>query len=157
MAQTRPFPTPADVKALPLSVAWQAAFAAVPDDVVQVEFINNVAEIFGSPEVLQHTQRNEAVLYGAAHLLALRLIDEGIIAAPGGGGDAFGPLSSVKLDGVGTKSFAVAAWSPEQLNDWLTRRTPFSVKLHMILRTFPPVIYVVGMCDDWSTLSDYYV
>ena len=63
MAQTIPFPTPADVKALPLSPLWLAAFALVPDAKVQAEFINNVAEIFGSFEVLQHTQRNEAVLY----------------------------------------------------------------------------------------------
>lgn len=133
-------PTPADVKALPLGSKWSLAFAAVADSVIQEQFIDNVSKLFGSAEVKQHTQRDEAVLYGAAHLLALRLLDEGEVSGGGGGGGGGEVLSSVKLDGVGTKSWAVAAWTPEQLNDWLTRRSPFSMKLHAILDTFPPGI-----------------
>ena len=157
MAQTIPFPTPADVKALPLSVKWTLAFAAIADAKIQTQFIDNVATLFGSAEVLRHTQRNEAVLYGAAHLLAMRLIDEGAIGG-GGGGGFNGPVSSVRLDGAASKSFAVAAWSPEDLNDWLKRPTPFSPKLHAILDTFPPGIYVIGACEGLNefTALEYY-
>lgn len=158
MAQTIPFPTPADVKALPLSVKWTLAFAAISDAKIQAQFIDNVATLFGSAEVLRHTQRNEAVLYGAAHLLAMRLIDEGAIGGGGGGGGFQGPLSSVRLDGVGSKSFAVAAWAPADLNDWLKRPTPFASKLHAILDTFPPGMYVVGACEGLNefTMLEYY-
>ena len=158
MAQTIPFPTPADVKDLPLAVKWTLAFAAISDAKIQVQFIDNCATLFGSAEVLRHTQRNEAVLYGAAHLLALRLIDEGVIGGGGGGGGFNGPLSSVHLDGVGSKSFAVAAWTSDDLNDWLKRPTAFSPKLHAILDTFPPGMYVIGALEglnEFTMLGSY--
>ena len=148
MAQTITYPTPADVKGLPFAPKWIAAFALVPDDKLQKQFIDNCGTLFGSAEVLRHTQRNEAVLYGAAHLLAMRLLDEGVVEGGGGGGGFGGPLSSVRLDGVGSKSFAVAAWSPDDLNDWLKRVTPWSPKLHAILDTFPPAIFTIGSCPN---------
>lgn len=135
-------PTPAQVKALPLSAALKAVFAAVDDAAVQV-FIDNCASAFGSAEVKRHKRRDEAVLYGAAHLLWLQLSDEGALPG-GGGGGGVGVLSGVTLVGVGSKSFAVQALTPEQESDWLTRKSPFSTKLHMIIATFPPGISVTG-------------
>lgn len=143
MAQTIPFPTPADVKAEPLSLKWLTVFALVPDTRVQ-RYINSAAELFGSAEVLSHTQRNEAVLYAACHMLALRLMAEGEIGSGGGGGGLSGPLSSVRLDGVGSKSYAVAALDPEDVGDMLKQKTPFLTELNEILKTFPPGIFVTG-------------
>jgi hypothetical protein len=131
-------PTPADVKDLPLTAGLLALFAAVPDAKVQ-RFVDNCASWFGSSEVLLHTQRDEAVLYGAAHLLWLALNDEGAFAG-GGGGGGFGLVSSQTLVGVGSISFAVQALTPVQLADWLMRPSPFSSKLNGILATFPPGI-----------------
>jgi hypothetical protein len=132
-------PTPAQVKNLPLSAALKAIFAAVDDAAVQT-FIDNCASAFGSSEVKRHSRRDEAVLYGAAHLLWLALYDEGAIPGGGGGGGGVGVLSGVTLVGVGSKSFAVQALTPAQESDWLVRKSPFSTKLHMILETFPPGI-----------------
>jgi hypothetical protein len=129
-------PTPADVKDLPFSAELLAAFAAVADAKVQA-LIDNCASWFGSAEVLQHTQRDEAVLYGAAHLLYLALVSEGAIGG-GGGGGGVGLVSGRRLEGVGSISYAVTALTPEQENDWLMQRSPFSVKLNAILATFPP-------------------
>jgi hypothetical protein len=131
-------PTPADVKDLPLTAGLLAAFAAISDVKVQ-RFIDNCASWFGSPEVKQHTQRDEAVLYGAAHLLWLALNDEGALSG-GGGGGGFGLVSGQTLVGVGSVSFAVQALTPVQLADWLMRPSPFSAKLNGILATFPPGI-----------------
>jgi hypothetical protein len=140
-------PTPAQVKNLPLSPALKAIFATVADAAVQV-FIDNCASAFGSAEVKKHSRRDEAVLYGAAHLLWLGLFDEGAIPGGGGGGGGVGVLSGVSLVGVGSKSFAVNALTPEQESDWLVRKSPFSTKLHMILETFPPGIAVTTWpCD----------
>lgn len=139
-------PTPAQVKNLPLSPALKAIFATVADADVQ-RFIDNCASAFGSAEVKKHSRRDEAVLYGAAHLLWLGLSDEGMIPGGGGGGGA-GVLSGVTLVGVGSKSFAVEALTPEQESDWLVRKSPFSTKLQMILETFPPGIAVTSWpCD----------
>ncbi len=135
-------PTPAEVKNLPLSAALKAVFAAVDDADVQ-NLINNMASQFGSAEVKKHSRRDEAVKYGAAHLLYLQLQAEDALPGGGGGGGA-GVLSSITLVGVGSKSFAVQALDPEQENDWLTLKSPFSVKLHMIIATFPPGIAVTG-------------
>ena len=132
-------PTPAQVKALPLSAALAAAFAAIADDRVQ-EFIDNCASFFGSAEVKRHTKRDEAVKYGAAHLLWLQLADEGALPGGGVGPGGVGVLSSIKLDGVGSKSYAVTALDPAQESDWLIRKSPFSTKLNAILSTFPPGI-----------------
>lgn len=131
-------PTPADVKDLPLTAGLLAAFAAVPDNKVQ-RFIDNCASWFGSAEVKLHTQRDEAVLYGAAHLLYLALADEGAFGGGGGGGG--GPISSQTLVGVGSISWAVAAPDVVQIADWLLRWTPFQAKLNGILATFPPGIW----------------
>lgn len=133
-------PTPADVKDLPFGAALLAAFAAVPDAKVQ-RLIDNCASWFGSAEVLRHTQRDEAVLYGAAQLLWIALNAEGLIpGGGGGGGGGLGVVSSRRLDGVGSVGYAVGAFSPEQQVDWLAIPTPFSAKLHGILDTFPPGI-----------------
>jgi hypothetical protein len=129
-------PTPADVKDLPFGAALLAAFAAVPDAKVQA-LIDNVAKWFGSAEVKAHTQRDEAVLYGAAQLLYLALAAEGLV--PGGGGGA-GIVSSQTLEGVGSVGYAVQALTPAQEVDWLMQKTPFSNKLWGILATFPPGI-----------------
>ena len=129
-------PTPAQVKDLPFGAATLAAFAAVPDAKVQA-LINNCASWFGAPEVLRHTLRDEAVLYGAGHLLYLALAAEGLV--PGGGGGA-GVVLSQHLDGVGSVTYAVAALSPAQAADWLTVQSPFLLKLRAILDTFPPGI-----------------
>lgn len=137
-------PTPADVKNLPFSPALLAAFAAVADAKVQ-ELINNVAKWFGSAEVRRHTQRDEAVLYGAAHLLYLALAAEGMLPN-GGGGGGVGVVSSQRLEGVGSVSYAVTALSPEQETDWLAKTSPFSLKLHGILDTFPPGISTAQGC-----------
>jgi hypothetical protein len=102
--------------------------------------IDNCASFFGSEEVKLHTQRDEAVLYGAAHLLWLRLNDEGALDN-GGGANGFGAVSSQTLVGVGSISYAVQALTPEQLADWLKRMSPFSSKLNAILATFPPAIW----------------
>lgn len=131
-------PTPADVKDLPFGAALLAAFAAVPDAKVQ-RLINNCASWFGSAEVLAHTQRDEAVLYGAAQLLWIALAAEGAIAG-GSGGGGIGVISSQRLEGVGSVSFAVSALTPDQQVDWLTVPTPFTSKLRGILATFPPGI-----------------
>lgn len=155
MAQTIPFPTPADVKAEPLTVKWTDAFALVSDERVQ-RYIDSAAEKFGSPEVLQHTQRNEVVLYAACHMLALRLMAEGAIGGGGGGGGLAGPLSSVKLDGVGSKSYAVVALAPEDVGDMLKQKTPFLTDLNDILKTFPPGIFVTGPGGDGSFLLNPY-
>lgn len=132
-------PTPADVKALPFSAALTAAFAAVTDGKIQT-LIDNVAKWFGSAEVQRHTQRDEAVLYGAAHLLYLALVAEGVIVGPGGGGGLGAVVSSRSLEGVGSESYAVVALTPAQANDWLALSSPFSLKLHGILATFPPSV-----------------
>jgi hypothetical protein len=129
-------PTPADVKDLPLTAGLLASFAAISDAKVQ-RFIDNCASWFGSAEVLQHTQRDEAVLYGAAHLLWLQLNDEGAL---GNGGGGFGLVSSQTLVGVGSISYAVQALTPEQLAEWWKRPSPFSAKLNGITSTFPPGI-----------------
>lgn len=126
------------MKDLPFSAALLAAFAGVPDAKVQA-LIDNVAKWFGSPEVRQHTQRDEAVLYGAAQLLYLALRAEGLVPGGGGGGGA-GLVSSQSLEGVGSVGYAVQALTPEQEVDWLAQKTPFSAKLWGILATFPPGI-----------------
>ena len=132
-------PTPADVKDLPFGAALLAAFAAVSDAKVQ-RLIDNCTSWFGSPEVKQHTQHDEAILYGAAQLLWIALNAEGLIPGGGGGGGGLAAVSSQRLDGVGSISYAVAAFTPEQQVDWLAIPTPFSAKLHGILATFPPGI-----------------
>lgn len=137
-------PTPADVKNLPFSAALLAAFAAIPDAKIQT-LIDNVAKWFGSAEVRRHTQRDEAVLYGAAHLLYLALAAEGVV--PGGGGGIVGVVNSQRLDGVGSVGYAVTALTPEQVNDWLAQASPFSIKLHGILATFPPGISTAHGCE----------
>ena len=154
VAQTIPFPTPADVKAEPLTTKWIDLFAAVPDVRVQ-RYIDSAAEKFGSPEVLQHTQRNEAVLYAACHMIALRLMAEGAASSGGGSGGLAGPLSSVKLDGAASKSFAVKALDPEDVGDMLKQKTPFLTELMDILKTFPPGIFVTneGAVADGSFLT----
>lgn len=140
-------PTPAAVKNLPLSASLKAIFAAVDDAAVQA-FINNVASAFGSAEVKKHSRRDEAVLYGAAHLLWLGLSDEGAIPGGGGGGGGAGVVSGLTLVGVGSRSLAVQALTPAQENDWKVRKSPFSTKLAMILETFPPGISTASWpCD----------
>ena len=154
MAQTVPFPTPADVKAAPLTQKWLDIFATVADTKVQ-QYINNAAEKFGSAEVLRHSQRNEAVLYAAAHMLALRLMAEGAVSSGGGNGGLAGALSSVRLDGVGAKSFAVTALDPDDVGDMLKQKTPFLTDLMDILKTFPPAIFVTnGAVADGGFLTD---
>jgi hypothetical protein len=143
-------PTPADVKDLPFGAALLAAFAAVPDYKVQA-LIDNVAKWFGSAEVRQHTQRDEAVLYGAAQLLWLALAAEGIVGGGGGGGGA-GIVSGQHLDGVGSISYAVQALTPAQELDWLSQKTPFSNKLWGILATFPPGISTAA---GWSPFAGW--
>lgn len=147
-------PTPADVKDLPFGAALLAAFAAVPDAKVQT-LINNVAKWFGSAEVLRHTQRDEAVLYGAGHLLYLALVAEGIIAGGGGGGGLGAVVSSRTLEGVGTESYSVVALTPEQVNDWLMQSSPFSLKLNGILATFPPGISTTRGCEATSVFAPW--
>jgi hypothetical protein len=131
-------PTPADVKALPFGAALLAAFAAIPDAKVQT-LIDNCASWFGSAEVLQHTQRDEAVLYGAGHLLYLALAAEGLVPG-GGGGGGVGVVSGRRLEGAGSTSYAVTALTPAQEVDWLSKWSPFAFELHGILDTFPPGI-----------------
>lgn len=130
-------PTPAEVKDLPFGAALLAAFAAVADAKVQ-KLIDNCASWFGSAEVKAHTQRDEAVLYGAGHLLYLALAAEGLVPASPGGGGGVGVVNNRKLDGVGSIGLAVTALTPEQEVDWLTKWSPFAYKLHGILATFPP-------------------
>lgn len=132
-------PTVAQVQNLPLSAALKATFAAVADADVQ-RFIDNCSAAFGSAEVRRHSRRDEAVLYGAAHLLWLGLSDEGAFSGGGGGGGGAGIVSAVRLEGVGSKNIAITALTAAQENDWLVRKSPFSTKLHMILDTFPPGI-----------------
>ena len=141
-------PTPADVKDLPFGAALLAAFAAVPDAKV-VRLIDNAAAWFGSAEIKQHTQRDEAVLYGAAQLLYLALAAEGIVPGGGGGGGA-GIVSGQRLDGVGSVSYAVQALTPAQELDWLSQKTPFSAKLWGILATFPPGISTAAGLDPYA-------
>lgn len=145
-------PTPADVKDLPFGAALLAAFAAVPDAKVQ-KLINNAAAWFGSAEVKQHTQRDEAVLYGAAQLLYLALAAEGIIPGGGAGGGA-GIMDSQTLEGVGSVGYAVQALTPEQEQDWLMQKTPFSAKLWGILATFPPGISTAAGCG-WTPFNGW--
>lgn len=130
-------PTVAEVKALPLGAALLAAFADVADAHVQ-EQIDLAASWFGSPDVLQHTQRDKAVKYCAAHLLWLALDAEGL--APGGNGGGAGVVSGRSLDGAGSISYAVQAQSPEQTADPLLQWSPFLTRLQGILDTFPPGI-----------------
>lgn len=132
-------PVPADVKALPFGAPLTAAFAAIADAKIQT-LINNCASWFGSAEVRRHTQRDEAVLYGAGHLLYLALAAEGLVPPAPGGGGVYGPVSSQSLDGVGSIGYAVTALTPAQVVDWLERWSPFAYKLHAILATFPPAI-----------------
>jgi len=139
-------PTPADVKALPLSAALALIFAGVADARVQ-ELIDTAAKILGSPEVKRHTQRDRAVLLLAAHLLYLQLAAEGAINA-NGGGIAGAVLSSVTLQGVGTKSWAVSAVSQADLADWQTAYSPWLVQLNAILDTFPPGIATAGLAPS---------
>jgi len=156
--QTILYPTPAAVKDEPLATLWVDAFAAIPDAKVQ-RFIDSAAVAFGSRDVLRHTQRNEAVLYGACHLLALRLIAEGIIPDPGGGGGLAGPVSSVKLDGAASISYGIAAWQPADLNDWLLQKTPYSSDLWRVLNSLPPTMYVIGAdagLAELACLVDYF-
>lgn len=136
-------PTPAQVKALPLSAVLKLVFASIPDDAIQ-ELIDLVAGWFGSAEVKRHTQRDKAVLYGTAHLLYTQLAAEGLVPGGGGGGGG-GPLSSVTLQGVGSKSWAVQAFKPAELGDWLLQWSPWKIPLQGILDTFPPGIAVAHM------------
>jgi hypothetical protein len=131
-------PTPADVKALPFSASLAATFASIADAKIQT-LIDEVAKLFGSEEVKRHSQRDQAVLLGAAHSLYLALQAEGVIGGGGGGGGG-AVLSSVTLQGVGTKSWAVSAFEPEQLSDWLLTPSPWLSRLKAILDTFPPGI-----------------
>lgn len=156
--QTILYPTPATVKSQPFSTLWLDAFAAIPDEKVQL-LINSAAVSFGSSEVLQHSQRNEAVLYGACHLLALRLYAEGIVSAPGGGGGVSGPVASVKLDGAASINFGVQAWTPEDLTDWLKQPSPFLSDLLRVLTALPPTMYVVGDTEalaEFALLAPYF-
>lgn len=132
-------PTPADVKDLPLAGPTVAAFAAVSDAKVQ-QRIDIAAKLLGSAQVRRHTQRDQAVLLLTAHMLYLELVALGVIAGSGGGGGGIGVLTSVHLDGVGSKSFGVQAQSVAQLNDWYQAWSPWSVPLHAILDSFPPSI-----------------
>lgn len=127
-------PTVAQVKALPLGAALLAAFADVDDSHVQ-EQIDLAASWFGSPEVLQHTQRDKAVKYCAAHLLWLALDAEGL--APGGNGGGAGAVSGRSLEGVGSINYAVQAQSPEETTNPLLQWSPFLTRLNGILDTFP--------------------
>lgn len=130
-------PTPADVKALPFSPALAALFAAVPDDKVQ-PLIDSAAKLFGSAEVKQHTQRDEAVLLAAGHMLYVALAAER--GGLGGGGGGLAPVSGRTLQGVGSISYAVSALDPEQAADWLLQYSPWLSRLRAILDTFPPGI-----------------
>jgi hypothetical protein len=114
--------------------------------------IDNAAKWFGSPEVKRHTQRDEAVLYGAAQLLYLALAAEGIVPGGGSGGGA-GIVSSQHLEGVGSVGYAVQALTPAQEVDWLMQKTPFSNKLWGILATFPPGISTTGGFDPHSPFA----
>lgn len=136
-------PTPAQVKALPFSAALIAAFAAVPDTKIQ-PLIDNGAAWFGSAEVLQHTQRDEAVLYLAGHLLYLALAAEGLVPGGGGGGGGPGVVSGRHLEGVGSVNYAVTALKPEEIGDWTKQYSPFLTKLMGILDGFPPGISVAS-------------
>lgn len=151
--QTIPYPTPAAVKDEPLSLLYRDAFALIPDAKVQ-RYINTMAVTFGSSEVLRHTQRNEAVLYGACHLLALRLIAEKLLPDQGGGGGLAGPVSSVKLEGAAQMSYGVKAWEADDLSDWLKKNTPFLTELKQVIASFPPTMYVVGSDEALADLCE---
>ena len=138
-------PTPAQVKNLPFSAALVAVFAPIDDAKIQ-ELIDNVASWFGSPEVKRHTLRCEIVKYGAAHLLWLSLKEEGALPGQQPG---VGIVSGQRLEGVGSINFAVAAINPNNVNDWLQLRSPFSIKLNEMIKTLPPGICTAsGWGDD---------
>jgi len=126
------------VKDLPLGGAVALAFAGVSDAKIQVR-IDRSAKLLGSSEVKAHTQRDDAVLLLTAHLLYLELLGQGLI--PGGGGGGGGAvLTSVTLQGVGSKSFGISAQTVAEINDWMSAWSPWSVPLHAILSSFPPSI-----------------
>jgi len=132
-------PTPQAVKDLPLGGPTAVAFAAVPDSKVQTR-IDRSTKLLGSAEAKRHTQRDDAVLLLTAHMLYLELLAQGLIPGGGGGGGGLGVLTSVRLDGVGSKSFGVQSQSVSELTDWYEAWSPWAVPLKAILTTFPPSI-----------------
>lgn len=127
------------MKDVPLSGPCVAAFAAVSDAKVQVR-IDRAAKLIGSAAVKRHTQRDDAVLLLTAHLLYLELAALGVNVGGGGGANGASLLTSVSLDGAGSKSFGVQAQAVVDLNDWYKTWSPWSVPLHAILDSFPPSI-----------------
>jgi hypothetical protein len=133
--------TPAQVRNLSIA----GLFAAISDTVMN-EYIRVASNLLGSAYARSHQQREDGVVALTAHLLWLQLKAEGALGGGGGGGgNGPGVFSSLSLVGVGSMSFAVTAQTVDQLNDWLQTWSPFSIRMHAIIDSFGPAMFVVGM------------
>jgi hypothetical protein len=104
------------------------------NDAVMNEYIRVASNLLGSQYARSHQQREDGVAALTAHLLWLQLKAEGALGGGGGGGgNGPGVFSSLSLAGVGS------------MNDWLQTWSPFSIRMHAIIDSFGPAMFVVGM------------
>ena len=119
--------TPEDVRL----VSVVGYFDALCDAVIQRK-IDVVTPIFSAPIMLAYSQRDEVIAWYTAHLLWLQIQAE----TPGGGGGG-APLSSVKLEGAATMSWAVGALQPADMGDPLKSWSPFLATLGKLIADLP--------------------
>lgn len=139
-------PTPTDVR----NVSLTGVFASLTDEQIQ-RFLDCVTPWFSSEVVIGHSQRDEVITYMTAHAIWVQLKAEQ--ASAGTGVIAVGGLSSVRLDGVGSKSYAVAALQPANFSDLLKTWSPFVGKLGWLIDTLPPGLTTVGTGANGTMIS----
>lgn len=129
-----PVITPAQIRA----VAINGFFADPPftDAIIQM-CIDVVTLWYGAPYLESLTGTPNAIIYTTAHVLTLQYQAELGIANGGGLPNLVG-TNKRKLDGVGERGYALAAFNPLEINSWLDLPSPWKWKLTGILAGLPP-------------------